>query len=528
MNSNYPSGVTLNEQTIEGYATENYHSRSVIPRIALVCTNASVKPNADLFSEALKTLTSYVNEIAYIATNVDIPDHISYPPEGGFFFDTECQESRYLWRWITMAAPDLVIEIKSGLQNTVEISGLESKVDFTKIGTPLEKPGSLIQSLASGDGQTPGKIPGMAITSSISDIKDSLTKIVEHILDKGIERSLAGQELAKRAERSPLEVACILGNTYGFKLDEPINYIQGVAISGRLRLKKLDSSYKDPSANISDLVSFLKTEDGYEGNDGAGPNIAGMCWADELGQDTGDDSWNDLLVKAANTYEKVPRGRSPNPCHPDFGCEDMFYIATMLGRAFSFTGDTEYIESYVNFLLETKTQQPNGLFWHCRSTPYFWGRGNGFAALAFAEGLEYLPEHHPERDKLIEMHEKHMNAMRSHQLPNGMWTQLLDFPGTYQELSATCMTGYALAKGIRKGWLPKTLLESVHLAWEGCSKRISNKADLVDVCTGTGFQAKKSDYLYRAAEYGYDDRGGSMAIWFATEMELLNRHLNTK
>ena len=85
MNSNYPSGVTLNEQTIEGYATENYHSRSVMPRIALVCTNASVKPNADLFTEALKTLTSYVNEIAYIATNVDIPDHISYPPEGGFF-----------------------------------------------------------------------------------------------------------------------------------------------------------------------------------------------------------------------------------------------------------------------------------------------------------------------------------------------------------------------------------------------------------------------------------------------------------
>ena len=90
------------------------------------------------------------------------------------------------------------------------------------------------------------------------------------------------------------------------------------------------------------------------------------------------------------------------------------------------------------------------------------------------------------------------------------------------------MTGYALAQGIRKGWLPATLLETVRLAWDGCSKRISDTADLVDVCTGTGFQTKRSDYLYRAAEYGYDDRGGSMALWFATEMEMLNRHLSTK
>ena len=121
-----------------------------------------------------------------------------------------------------------------------------------------------------------------------------------------------------------------------------------------------------------------------------------------------------------------------------------------------------------------------------------------------------------------------MQAMAKHQLPSGMWTQLLDFPGTYQELSVTCMAGYALAKGIRKGWLPETLLETVRLAWDGCSRRISDTADLVDVCTGTGFQTKRSDYLYRAAEYGYDDRGGSMALWFATEMELLNRHLRTK
>tara|TARA_B100000470_G_scaffold210390_1_gene188485 strand:- start:71 stop:400 length:330 start_codon:yes stop_codon:yes gene_type:complete len=104
-----------------------------------------------------------------------------------------------------------------------------------------------------------------------------------------------------------------------------------------------------------------------------------------------------------------------------------------------------------------------------------------------------------------------------------MWTQLLDFPGTYQELSATCMIGYALARGIRKGWLNDSFRDPVEKAWHATNRRISNNGDLVDVCTGTGFQANQSDYLYRAAEYGYDDRGGSMAIWFAIEMEKLHR-----
>ena len=528
MNSNYPSGVTSNEQTIDGYASQNYHSKSSTPRVAIIGTEASGNSGTSLFNEALRIMQSHDTEIEFIATNLDIPNHINYPPQDGFFFDPESQESRYLWRWITMDAPDLVVELCAGAPTSVGFSGINPNSQLAKNGTQIESPGSLIQSLSSGEGPTPGKIPGMNIKCNLSELEPILSNIITSLSSEEFGQSAAKKELNKRMERTPLEVAHTLGTRYGFKLDQPINYIQGVAISGRLRLNKLDSAYPDPSDDISDLVSFLKTDSGYEGNDGGGANIAGMCWADELGESTSDDTWNELMIKAANTYEDVPRGVSPNPCHPDFGCEDMFYIATMLGMAYKISGDSRYTDSYVNFLLETKTQQPNGLFWHCRSAPYFWGRGNGFAALSFTEGLEYLPEEHSGRRQLIQIHQAHMQAMAKHQLPSGMWTQLLDFPGTYQELSVTCMTGYALAKGIRKGWLPETLLETVRLAWDGCSKRISDTADLVDVCTGTGFQTKRSDYLYRAAEYGYDDRGGSMALWFATEMELLNRHLRTK
>ena len=47
------------------------------------------------------------------------------------------------------------------------------------------------------------------------------------------------------------------------------------------------------------------------------------------------------------------------------------------------------------FLLNANIQDDDGLFKHCRSVPYYWGRGNGFAALGYAETLTHLPEDHP-------------------------------------------------------------------------------------------------------------------------------------
>ena len=248
-----------------------------------------------------------------------------------------------------------------------------------------------------------------------------------------------------------------------------------------------------------------------------------MCWAEDLFRASKDKTWKDLLLKAANTYENVPKGISPNPCHPEFGCEDMFFIAAMMGRAFKVTNDSTYVDRYVDFLLEAGVQQTNGLFWHNRTTPYFWGRGNGFAALAFSEALNYMPIEYPLRNQVLDIHIKHLDGMISHQLPNGTWPQLIDLPGTYQELSVTCMIGYVLARGIRKGWLSESYLPILEKVWAASKKRINDNGDLIDVCSGTGFQQKRSDYIYRKAEYGYDDRGGSMAIWFSTEMALIEK-----
>ena len=60
-------------------------------------------------------------------------------------------------------------------------------------------------------------------------------------------------------------------------------------------------------------------------------------------------------------------------------------------------------------------------------------------------------------------------------------------------------------------------------AWRGVTERIDDAGGLVDCCTDTGAQDDLQAYLDRPAVFGRDNRGGSMAMWFALEMEQLRR-----
>ena len=104
-----------------------------------------------------------------------------------------------------------------------------------------------------------------------------------------------------------------------------------------------------------------------------------------------------------------------------------------------------------------------------------------------------------------------------------MVRQIVDFPGSYQEFTATAMIGYALARGLRLGWLDPSFRETVDLAWRGISERIDGQGGIIDACTETGNGETLRHYLDRPALTGEDDRSGSMALWFAAEMEMLRR-----
>jgi rhamnogalacturonyl hydrolase YesR len=114
---------------------------------------------------------------------------------------------------------------------------------------------------------------------------------------------------------------------------------------------------------------------------------------------------------------------------------------------------------------------------------------------------------------------RHLGALSKFQDVTGMWQQVIDEPGSYRELTCTCMIGYALVEGIQRGWLPEEEFGPlVQKAWEGVKVRVGRDGKLIDVCTGTGKQKSLRDYLDRTAILGIDERGGAMAMMFAAAM----------
>ena len=174
------------------------------------------------------------------------------------------------------------------------------------------------------------------------------------------------------------------------------------------------------------------------GERASGANLAGLIWGRELSEATGDRRYSDLIVDVANRYRPGVDGGAPPPCDPDFRTEDMFMAGAMLGRAFEITGEDRYLDLLVRFIIDGGIQQENGLFWHCRPAHFYWGRGNGFAAMGLTETLTFMPENYPGRDAVVAMYRRLLDGLVKIQNPSGMLTEVLDIPGSYQIGRASC------------------------------------------------------------------------------------------
>ena len=305
----------------------------------------------------------------------------------------------------------------------------------------------------------------------------------------------------------PLELATRLAGVYGHVIEQPLMYPTGVAITGRLRLATLQ--HDDLADSIAGLVDALVADPAAVPD--AAPCLAIACFADELFAETSDARHRDFLLALARRFS----------ADPDIRVEDFFFAGTLLGRAHASTGEAAYREALVDFLRGIDTRQANGLYWHCHASPYFWGRGNAFAALGFAEALSYLDWRNDAAD-LAATHCDHLEALASFQHPSGLWHQLIDDPATYLEHSATTMIGYAIARGLRAGWLADDpWRECAERAWAGVAARIGARGELDQVCVGTGPLDARQAYVERPFSTGVDSRGGAMALWFAVEMARL-------
>src|SRR5690606_19222595 len=194
---------------------------------------------------------------------------------------------------------------------------------------------------------------------------------------------------------------------------------------------------------------------------------------------------------------------------------------TIAAQAGALTGERKYFDLAARHLafMQALDLRPDGLYRHQPATDAAWGRGNGFAALGLTLTLVDLPDDHPGHALTLSSYRSLMAALVPLQTRDGLWRNVVDHPGAYPEFSGTAMIGFALARGLRAGWIEGDDYEqAVERAWVAVSSRASARGELVNVCESTARMTSLEQYLERAAILGQDPRGGAMAMLFATEL----------
>jgi unsaturated rhamnogalacturonyl hydrolase len=174
--------------------------------------------------------------------------------------------------------------------------------------------------------------------------------------------------------------------------------------------------------------------------------------------------------------------------------------------------------------------------WANRTTgrsPNFWGRALGWYAMALVDTLDYFPQKHPQRAELLAILNRLARAVAKYQeARSGLWYQVLDkgdAKGNYLESSAACMFVYALAKGVRNGYLPASFMKVANDGYRGIQKEFVkydangqfNLAGTVSVAGLGGNPYRDGSYEYYLSEkvVTNDPKGVGAFLLMATEIE---------
>jgi unsaturated rhamnogalacturonyl hydrolase len=166
-------------------------------------------------------------------------------------------------------------------------------------------------------------------------------------------------------------------------------------------------------------------------------------------------------------------------------------------------------------------------------SPEVWARALGWYCVALVDVLDWFPKDHPQRAKLVEVLNRTMAAVvKVQDAKTGLWWQVMDQggkAGNYTEASASCMFVYALAKGVRMGYLAQSYEANAKRGWEGIQKEFLTKgADGLMALNGTVKVGGLGGTPYRSGTYEYyvgektqanDSKGIGAFLLAGSEME---------
>ncbi|MBI3470243.1 MAG: glycoside hydrolase family 88 protein [Candidatus Solibacter usitatus] len=490
----FPIGITRLSTPVEGMITsDDLDYRTPKTRILLVGGIDGSRTAGEMIRAALEwfdtspAASRYRGQFDLSAVPLANPDKNtwrSFPPAGEAYGGVPDPEAHYLWRWIGMHAPDLVVELDSGEL----VSGLAQATPANTASIPARR-------LAA----KPGFLPAL-----LGDLER----------EKFSGPSPARREIQRRLARTPRQVAEQLALHYGHDLTEAV-YIPAFALIGRLRLGAVEDVERIVKPYFEGAKASL-------GSTATGSHLAGHLVFAELATLTGKPRYVELVRSAAGLgFDQQGKPRDSMPLHNEMS-DAVFMGCPILAQAGRLTSEPKYFDMslrHMRFMLGLNLR-PDGLHRHSPLDSTAWGRGNAFAALGLALALSEMPRSQPGRQEMLRAFQAHIEALARHQDVTGMWHQVIDVPASYRELTATAMIAVAILRGIRNGWLEAGKHQPmVDKAWRAVNARVGPGGGLVDVCTSTGKQKSLREYLDRTAILGPDPRGGAMALLLATEME---------
>jgi unsaturated rhamnogalacturonyl hydrolase len=137
----------------------------------------------------------------------------------------------------------------------------------------------------------------------------------------------------------------------------------------------------------------------------------------------------------------------------------------------------------------------------------FWARAMGWHMMALVDTLSYYPKDDPGRKQLIALLERDAEAVaRFQDKDSGLWYQVMDKAqekGNFLESSASSMFVYALAKGVRQGYLPPRYLANAERGYKGILSHFIQTVGEDVSLTGTVKGAGLGGDPYRDGTYAY-------------------------
>lgn len=142
----------------------------------------------------------------------------------------------------------------------------------------------------------------------------------------------------------------------------------------------------------------------------------------------------------------------------------------------------------------------------------FWGRGEGWYAMALVDVLDFLPTNHSARCEIISLFKKTCAGIVKWQdAKTGLWFQVLDQGNrkeNYLEATASAMFVYAIAKGVNRNYLPREDAAFAQKGFDGLVKNLifvdaDGRWSLTNCCSVAGLGFANSQGRPRDGSFDY-------------------------